>query len=358
MNNKKINSWISRSLIIAWATLLVFVLGMLTWVAISPKPHEQVADDISTSVDLHLPEAMPVEEFILKNKETKEDSGGSAAVTILPEPVHVAKESITEDTKFGVIPTIGKDGKKQFQLYAAQPNNQLQGKIKVTFIFSDLGRNDGVLEKIIEKSPAGVTLAYLPYSTELKAKISFAREKGHEVLINLPMESTDYPITDTGPNTLLTGLPHKDNLERLHWTMAQGHEYIGLLNQQGSLFLASKEDLFPILQDLSKRGLVFVEAEESYRSQAQESAKKLDLPHVKSHFVLSGSLTPSELHTVLIRAEQIAKDAGEITIVAHASPLTVPILLTWINKAQEQNYTFIPVSQVLLASKPKNEIAS
>lgn len=354
--NKRTNTIISRSLIIAWAALLVVVVGVLTWVALAPPPRIITVNE-PAAVDLQLPDAMPVEQFILKDKETKEDSGSSASAPHI-EPTQLASASHLETTKFGEIPKIGHDGKTALVLHASQPNMQTEGKIKVAFIFSDLGRNDTLLNKIVDNTPPGVTLAYLPHSSDLKPKISHARKKGHEVLLNIPMEPSDFPNTDTGPNTLLTGISRENNMDRLHWAMAQGHEYVGLLNLQGSLFLSSRNDLEPILHDIAKRGLLFVEAEASYRSQAEDSAQKAKLPHLKSHFVLSESLTPAEIHAILIRAEQMAQESNHIVIVAHTSPITTPILLTWIRKAQEQNYAFLPVSQILLASTPPRETKS
>jgi polysaccharide deacetylase 2 family uncharacterized protein YibQ len=339
--NKITTGTISRSLIIAWAALLVFILGILTWISIAPGGRVIVSDDISTAVDLQLPDAMPVEDYVLKDEEKNEDTGGSAALSPSHNPIQLAQESTHLNNPY--------------HLYAGQPITHTTGKIKVAFIFSNLGRNDALLDKILEKTPAGVTMAYLPNSSALKTKISTAREKGHEVLINIPMESNDYTHTDMDPHTLFTGLPPQQNIQRLHWAMAQGHEYVGLINLAGSLFLSSRKDLAPVLQEMRKHGLLFMESDECFGSQAEESSKSIQLPHIKSHFVLNESLTPAELHANLIRAEQMAQESGLIIIVAHASPLNTPILLTWIRNAQEQNYAFLPLSQAAGLSRPHQE---
>ena len=51
-----------------------------------------------------------------------------------------------------------------------------------------------------------VTLAFSPYARDLEGWIAAARRAGHEVLLGLPMEPTDYPRQDPGPKTLLTSL--------------------------------------------------------------------------------------------------------------------------------------------------------
>lgn len=358
MEKNRSNDKISRTFIFAWAILLVFVLGMLTWVAIAPKPAIVITDDSPVAVELQLPEAMPVDKVILKDKETKEDLGGAASAEQLEPDIQQASHSLYENSQFGPIPHKSKNGKSCYQEYAASPVDVKEDQIRVIFIFSELGTNDDMLNNILENIPSGINLAYLPFTQDLKTKMTLARKKGHEILINLPMEPADYPNTDTGPNTLLTGLDKSLNLDRLHWVMAQGHEYVGLLNVQGSLFLASSQDLSPITEEIAKRGLMFVEAEACFRSQAYDLSAKQKLAYTKSHFVLNETLNPAELQAVLIRAEQMAQETKQITIVAHTSPLTTPVLLTWIRKAQEQNYVFLPVTQILMAAKGNQETTS
>lgn len=332
---------ISKSLLIAWAALLVSLLIILTWVSLTPLPPETPVDEESTSVDLKLPDALPLNDFLLKDKEKKDDSGGSASNQ---PPQHEGKHDVAKASI-----------SKLFQANSAKAVEVPDGKIRVAFVFSELGLNDEIAGKIMESTPPGVTFAFLPQGGELKKQISKAREKGHEILLNVPMESSDYPNTDTGPNTLLTGLKPEENLKRTQWALTQTDKHIGFMNFQGSLFLASEADLHPILDDAQKRGIAFIEAEATYRTKAPEICKKIGIPYLKSNFVLNESLTPEELHAALIRAEQMAKENGSITIVAHTSPLNVQILLTWIQKAQEQEYVFLPISQLLLAEKSKQK---
>jgi len=60
-----------------------------------------------------------------------------------------------------------------------------------------------------------VTLAFAPYGKDLPSAVSSARAGDHEVLLEVPLEPFDYPDSDPGPDTLLTGEAPRENLNRL-----------------------------------------------------------------------------------------------------------------------------------------------
>jgi polysaccharide deacetylase 2 family uncharacterized protein YibQ len=60
-----------------------------------------------------------------------------------------------------------------------------------------------------------------PYGDQLTKLAAHARAKGHELLLQVPMEPFDYPNNDPGPRTLLTSLANEQNVNRLHWLMSR-----------------------------------------------------------------------------------------------------------------------------------------
>ena len=84
-----------------------------------------------------------------------------------------------------------------------------------------LGLNAKATRQAIEQLPADVTLSFVPYADGLQSWIDLARQNGHEVLLETPMEPADYPDNDPGPYTLLTGAQPKENLGKLDWLMSR-----------------------------------------------------------------------------------------------------------------------------------------
>ena len=60
-----------------------------------------------------------------------------------------------------------------------------------------------------------------------------ARQKGHEVLLEVPMEPYDFPDSDPGQYTLRAGVGEDANTKRLVWALTRFTGYAGVTNLLG-----------------------------------------------------------------------------------------------------------------------------
>ena len=86
-----------------------------------------------------------------------------------------------------------------------------------------------------------------------------ARAAGHEVLLQIPLEPNNYPTEDPGPHTLLTTLPPDENLKRLQWLMSRYTGYVGITNHMGAKFETTREAMAPVLEEVKRRGLLYLD---------------------------------------------------------------------------------------------------
>src|SRR5215213_5459082 len=93
-----------------------------------------------------------------------------------------------------------------------------------------------------------------------------ARQEGHEVMLQVPMEPLDDPASNPGPHTLTADAKPRENIDRLHWVMSRFTGYTGLVNHMGAKLTADAAALAPILREVEKRGLVFLDDGSSQRS--------------------------------------------------------------------------------------------
>ena len=96
-----------------------------------------------------------------------------------------------------------------------------------------LGIGANTTADALRKLPGPMTLAFAPYGGDLERQAARAREAGHEVMLQVPMEPFDYPDNDPGPHTLLTSIDAGQNLDRLHWLMSRFQGYVGIVNSMG-----------------------------------------------------------------------------------------------------------------------------
>ena len=77
---------------------------------------------------------------------------------------------------------------------------------RIAVVLTGLGLSAEATDTAIRELPAPITLSFTPYADRLDHWMGLARVNGHEVLLDLPMEPTNFPYDDPGPQTLLTQL--------------------------------------------------------------------------------------------------------------------------------------------------------
>jgi polysaccharide deacetylase 2 family uncharacterized protein YibQ len=167
----------------------------------------------------------------------------------------------------------------------------------------------------------------------------------------VPMEPFDYPDNDPGPQTLLTSLAPEQNVDRMHWLMSRFQGYVGVTNYMGSRFTANDTAFAPMLREVAKRGLMYLDDGTSPRSLAGQIAGANGLPFAKASVVLDVVPTPNEIDRALARLESIARDSGLAVGVATALPISIARISKWAKGASERGILLVPISAA--AIKPK-----
>ncbi len=210
----------------------------------------------------------------------------------------------------------------------AQPRVRVKPRIAV--IVTGLGLARDVTRRAIEELPPDVALSFSPYAKNLPTWFQLAREKGHEVLLDLPMEPVSFPNDDPGPKGLLTLLDTEQNLERLDWVLSQGSGQTGVVATMGSRFLASEQNLKPVLAVLKERGLLFVDNGSSAESATRRLAGPLNLYHLVNDRVLDdGRPSRASIRANLLEAEQLARSRGTALALGHPYPATLETIIAW-----------------------------
>jgi polysaccharide deacetylase 2 family uncharacterized protein YibQ len=254
--------------------------------------------------------------------------------------------SLIERTADGLLPRIGDDGRKPWQVYA-RPFDQSDKRPRVALVIGGLGQSSAATEAAIQRLPGAVTLAFNPYSRNLPQWIELARAAGHEVLLTVPMEPVGYPSNDPGPHTLLVALPEAQNETRLHWLMSRFVGYTGVMNLMGSRFTAEPAPLKPMLADMAKRGLLFLDARSSLNSVAGKIAGDVGLPHAVNDRFIDTKASRPEIDKRLEELEAIARKEGAAVGIGAPYPVTIERVARWTQELQGKGIALAPVSAVV-----------
>lgn len=259
----------------------------------------------------------------------------------------VPDPALIEKTAAGPLPVVGKDGRKPYQVYARPlPANITQGP-RIALVVSGLGISESATKHAIETLPPEVTLSFAPYGDNLQDWITKARQAGHEVLLELPMEPFGYPQNDPGPYTLLTSLSASENITRLQWLLSRFTGYIGVMNYQGARLVTDEKGLSPILSALKSRGLMYVDNGASNRSLVSSIAPGIGLPFIEGTRNVDPARSPDIIALSFTALEASAQSNSPAIGIASGFPVTVDAIADWTKTLGAKGITLVPVSATL-----------
>jgi uncharacterized protein len=261
---------------------------------------------------------------------------------------------LAENSRHGTIPRIGPDGARPMEVFAkssAAASSMERKGARIAIIIGGLGIGATATGEALAKLPPVVTLAFAPYGAELSKWVTRARGAGHEILLQLPMEPFDYPDNDPGPQTLLSSISAEQNIDRLHWFMSRFQGYIGVTNFMGARFTSNDAAFAPVLRDIGKRGLLYVDDGASQRSLAPKILTEAKLPFLKADVVLDARPTWQEIDQALDRLEKIANEQGHAIGTAGALPVSIERIARWAKAAGDRGVIVVPVSAIVARQK-------
>lgn len=292
----------------------------------------------------------------LAAKPSEADTAGGAVEVSAPSgtsnvtlPIEADPELI-EASAWGPLPQIGPDGRRPVEVYARPAPSFISASPKIALIVTDLGLSQSGTQEALRVLPPAVTLAFAPYGGSLDRWTVKARQGGHELLLQVPLEPFDYPDNDPGENTLLTSADLEKNVENLHMVMARFTTYVGVINYMGGKFTADANALDPVMGEVGKRGLMYVDDGSSARSVAGKAASKRETPFVRADLVIDAVPTPVEISGRLAQLEQIARTRGLAVGVTSARPAAVRAIADWNKGLEARGITIVPIT----TAKEKN----
>lgn len=260
-------------------------------------------------------------------------------------------QGLFEPTRHGPIPKIGVNGARAAVVYARPRSVPPDRKNfpRIAIVIDGVGISASGTAAAFKALPAAVTFAVAPYGTGLKNLV--AKAGNHELLLQMPMEPFDYPDNDPGPQTLLTTLSGEQNIDRLHWLMSRFSRYVGVVNYMGGRFTASDEALRPILNEVGKRGLIYVDDGSSSRSVAGQIAGSNNLPFAKADVVLDALPSATEIDRALAHLELVARSRGSAIGIANAEPTTIARIAEWAKAVESRGFMLVPITMATAKAK-------
>ncbi|MFC5355371.1 divergent polysaccharide deacetylase family protein [Azospirillum himalayense] len=228
----------------------------------------------------------------------------------------------------------------------ALPFRAPPGKPAIAIVIDDMGVDRKRSNRAVSL-PAPLTLAWLPYAHELPAQARAARAAGHELMLHLPMEPSG--SADPGPQALRVSLDKGEILRRTKAALDSFDGYVGVNNHMGSRFTADSAAMTPVLGEIARRGLLWLDSRTTAKSAGLTLARELQMPFAGRDIFLDNEMTVSAVRGQLAKTEQVARKQGYAIAIGHPHDATIDALASWMPEVQKRGFVLVPVSAVVRA---------
>jgi uncharacterized protein len=266
-----------------------------------------------------------------------------------------ADPALVEDSPFGPLPVIAADGRSPMTAYARSFDAK-DKRPRIAVVVGGLNVSISNTKLALARLPGPVTLAFAPFASDAQASVDAAREAGHEVLLEVPMEPLDFPESDPGAHALMVAASGDENVRRLNWSLSRFTGYVGITNLLGARFMSEQSTIEPVLKETARRGLIFFDNGTSRSSLALTAARHAGGSIATGMLVLDEVQTKESVDRKLAELEVEARRSGSAIGVASAFPVTIARIAAWAESADTRGFALVPIS--VLASKPERAPSS
>ena len=298
-----------------------------------------VPEGVNPTETMNAPEVKPAPKI-------KQASPRRIDVTSALKPLPKAPiAGLTRRSTFGPVPS--KALGNSLMAYR-RPFKARAGKQPVSLIVGGLGVNRSLTQNAIDTLPADVTLSFAAHSVALQDWVNRARADGHEVLIEIPMESANFDPTEPGANRALRiSLSPAENRRRLDWMLSRAQGYAGVINFNGDSYLTRTDIAAPYMDMLSQAGIGFLTDGAFETPSLPALANSVGQPFKTGHGLIDPDPIPRVISARLSGLSQAAKSGSHPVGVGFAYPATLAEVKSWVESLDAQNLQLAPATAAL-----------
>lgn len=197
---------------------------------------------------------------------------------------------------------------------------------KIALIFDDLGESLSDLKKIYSLN-IPLTISVIP-NLKFSKNIAYIGSRcGFSVFIHLPFEPAGKQNYKTNKYKFITSsLDKRETISLLRQYLNSIRIAIGVNNHMGSLATQNQKTMKVVLEEIKKRGLIFVDSRTSLKSVAYDQAEKIGLICGYNRGFLDSVDNVEVMEKRMEELISLARSKGKIIIIAHPKKSTFTFL--------------------------------
>lgn len=224
---------------------------------------------------------------------------------------------------------------------------------KVAIVIDDFGNSMKGTEKMLSL-PIPLTVAVMPFLPSTKQDAVAAHQKGHEVILHMPMEPIKGKKEWLGPKAITTDLSDQEIEKRIEQAIQDVPHAIGMNNHMGSKVTADERIMRIILSVCKKHNLFYLDSKTNPNSVVPKIGKELGVPIVENQLFFDDVYTSSHITKQAQVLLQRIQEKPVVVAIGHVGPpgeITSQVIQSSIPKVRE-HADFIFLSDLALSPPP------
>ncbi|MEP5763906.1 MAG: divergent polysaccharide deacetylase family protein [Halieaceae bacterium] len=193
--------------------------------------------------------------------------------------------------------------------------------------------------------PGKLNIAILPHTRNSEKLARMTLAAGKEVLLHAPMSNVlNKPL---GPGGLTNAMTRQELRRTLAASIESTPGVRGVSNHMGSLLTAQREPMEWVMQELSARGLYYIDSRTTMNSLGAQVAGEYGIPNLTRHVFLDNDTHPTAIHWQFKEALEMADRHGMAIAIGHPYRSTLKYLARQLPRLEKNGYQLALVSEVL-----------
>ena len=217
---------------------------------------------------------------------------------------------------------------------------------RISIIIDDLGYQLDAGRRAIEL-PGPIAYAILPETPGAQCLADFAKERGKEVLLHLPLESVDHDGPPE-PGGLVLDMSRSGFSEAFGRAIDSVPHVIGVSSHRGSLLTRHPGHMGWLMEEIARReGLFFIDSFTTHHSVALRMAREAGIAATRRDVFLDHDRSPEALEREFERLKRLARERGKAVGVGHPYPETLDMLEEELDTLEREGIELVPISQLI-----------
>jgi uncharacterized protein len=277
------------------------------------------------------------------------DVAQALGVKLAPAP----DSRLIEKSKYGLLPRIGADGARPIDVYAraAVSDSVLRASgPRIALVVGGFDLTAEGPESAITKLPGAITLAFAPTGAAVEQQAAQARAAGHETVLQARLDDFSHSTNDLETHAPGTSASGAENLDSLRWQMGRFTGYVAVVNDSGGKFMADRQNMPTLLQEIADRGLGYLDVGAPPGSVGRDPAAMLPMPSARADLAIDANAAPETLDASLARLVGLARQRGSAIGVVSGAPADIARLERWANGLDSKGVALVPLSALMSAT--------